>query len=321
MSPNLNYDFSPYRLSLKRDPFTFAVYRDEEPLLTSAPQREAVTDWRLEGNTVEIDFRSASLIITIHPRSIDCRWHSDSQMLSVAFSLRQAWWYGQGQLVHQLWPLNRLMLQASELITADNGPTGLLGIQTPAWLSSNGVALLARSPVSISFNRPPDSYPVHPWDLKTPPPFDQRPFADPGGVGDAQLTLTGNDPHYEILLAGDLPTVYQALIDQLGHPGALPPAELVARPTWTTWARYKSDISQAIVLRFAHEVIDHGYPYHALEIDARWQTQYGDLEFDPDRFPEPKAMIDAAAFTRIQSHGVGHAFSRSAIGRFCRSCG
>lgn len=292
MSSNLNYDFSPYRLSLQRDPFTFAIYRDETLLLTSAPHRDAVTDWRLEGDTVEIDFRSARLIITIQPRSITCRWHSASQILQIAFSIRQAWWYGQGQLVHQLWPLNRLMLQAGELITADNGPTGLLGIQTPAWLSSNGVALLARSPVSISFNRPPDSYPVHPWNLMTPPPFDQRPFADPGDVGDALLTLTGQDLHYEILLADDLPTVYQALVDQLGHPSSMPPAELFARPTWTTWARYKSDISQAIVLRFAHEVIDHGYPYHALEIDARWQTQYGDLEFDPDRFPEPRAMID-----------------------------
>src|SRR5512136_1805514 len=81
MPPDLNYDFSPYRLSLQRDPFTFAVYRDEELLLTSAPQRDAVTDWRLEGNTVEIDFRSARLIITIQPRSIDCRWRSDSQIL------------------------------------------------------------------------------------------------------------------------------------------------------------------------------------------------------------------------------------------------
>ena len=298
MPPDLNYDFSPYRLSLKRDPFTFAVYRDEELLLTSAPQRDAVTDWRLERNSVEIDFRSARLIITIQPRAIDCRWHSASQSLQCAFSIREAWWYGQGQLVHQLWPLNRLMLQAGELITADNGPTGLLGIQTPAWLSSNGVALLARSPVSVSFNRPPDSYPVHSWNLGTPPPFDQRPYADPGGVGDARLTLTGDDLHYEILLADDLPAVYQALIDRLGHPGALPPAGLFARPTWTTWARYKANISQAIVLRFAYEVIEHGYPYHALEIDARWQTQYGDLEFDPDRFPAPGAMID-------QLHALG----------------
>lgn len=292
MSSNLNCGFPPYRLSLKRDPFTFAIYRDETLLLTSTPYLDTVTDWRLEGDTVEVDFRSARLIITLQPRSIACRWHSDSQIPQSAFSIREASWYGQGQLVHQLWPLNRLMLQPGELMTADNGPTGLLGIQTPAWLSSNGVALLAHSPVSIGFNRPPDSYPIHPWSLMTPSPFDQRPFADPGGIGDALLTLTGDDLHYTILLADDLPTVYQVLIEQLGHPVERPPAELFARPTWTTWARYKLDISQAVVLRFAHEVIEHGYPYHVLEIDARWQTQYGDLEFDPERFPEPRAMIE-----------------------------
>ncbi len=42
---------------------------------------------------------------------------------------------------------------------------------------------------------------------------------------------------------------------------------------------------------FAHEIIDNGFPYHVLEIDDRWQTHYGDLEFDPERFSDPKKMI------------------------------
>lgn len=35
-----------------------------------------------------------------------------------------------------------------------------------------------------------------------------------------------------------------------------------------------------------------------MEIDDRWQTKYGDLEFDPVKFPDPKGMV-------AQLHAMG----------------
>jgi alpha-glucosidase (family GH31 glycosyl hydrolase) len=45
------------------------------------------------------------------------------------------------------------------------------------------------------------------------------------------------------------------------------------------------------VLQFADEIIQNAYPYGVMEIDDRWQVDYGDLDFDPARFPDPKGMI------------------------------
>ena len=41
------------------------------------------------------------------------------------------------------------------------------------------------------------------------------------------------------------------------------------------------------------DIIAHGYPYSVFEIDDRWQSDYGDLEFDRAKFPDPAAMVAA----------------------------
>src|SRR5262249_6131888 len=162
----------------------------------------------------------------------------------------------------------------------DNGPTGLLNIQTPAWLTSLGVGLLAHSPLRAGLNQPPSTYRRFIWDVGPGQgPFDQRPPLDPGGLGDGKLTLAGAALHHQVLVADALPSVFRLLVSRLGHPASTPPDDLFARPTWTTWARYKSEVSQDIVLGYAREVRQHGYPYHILELDDRWQVYYGDLSF------------------------------------------
>jgi alpha-glucosidase (family GH31 glycosyl hydrolase) len=95
-----------------------------------------------------------------------------------------------------------------------------------------------------------------------------------------------------VILAENLPAGHHQLIERVGQPARLPPIELFTQPTWTTWARYKIAIDQATVLKFAREIDEHGYPHHVMEIDDIWQTHYGDLEFAPDRFPDPRGLID-----------------------------
>jgi hypothetical protein len=42
-----------------------------------------------------------------------------------------------------------------------------------------------------------------------------------------------------------------------------------------------------------------------LEIDDRWQSRYGDLEFDSVKFPDPKGMIETASQRRISGDCCG----------------
>jgi Glycosyl hydrolases family 31 len=48
----------------------------------------------------------------------------------------------------------------------------------------------------------------------------------------------------------------------------------------------------AQVLTYAEEISARGVQRSVMEIDDRWQRAYGDLEFDPVKFPDPKAMVD-----------------------------
>jgi myogenesis-regulating glycosidase len=288
---------NPYRLNINLTPFSFGLSRGQAVVLQSQPFPEALIQIERGINVSHCTFASGRLTLEEQPHGLRVRWETD-EVVTNAFQLL-GHWYGQGEVCHQLWPLECGMLPEHDLVTIDNGGTGLLCIQTPAWLCSNGVGVLAHSPVNVSLNRPPEAYPRHAWDLGAgQAPFRERPWADPGGQGDGCLTLSGANLTYEILVAEDLPAVYRELIARLGHPAATPPVGLFTRPTWTTWARYKTEVNQGVVLRFAQEIIDQRYPYHVMEIDDRWQVYYGDLGFDPARFPDPQGMV-------TQLHALG----------------
>jgi len=291
MDSTLTFDLTLYRLTLQCEPLTLSLDRGGQRLLETASRAESIIGWQRYEQEVRLTFSDSTLTITLTPSAIELRWQS-AQSQQLAF-LNHGYWYGQGELIHQRWPLNRVMQPPAKLQTCDNGPTGLLCIQTPAWLSSNGCVVLAHSPVKFALNQAPQAASTFAWDLGAgQAPFDRRPALDPGDQGDGLLTLEGSELRVDILLAVDLPTGYQQLIQRLGHPDRLPPVGLFTQPTWTTWARYKMFIDQATVLNFAREICAHGYPHHVMEIDDIWQTHYGDLEFAPDRFPDPRGLID-----------------------------
>jgi alpha-glucosidase (family GH31 glycosyl hydrolase) len=70
-------------------------------------------------------------------------------------------------------------------------------------------------------------------------------------------------------------------------PTALPDASMFKYPIWSTWAKYKKNISEAVVLAFADEIKQFAQNRVAhLEIDDFWETSYGSLEFDKSKFPD-----------------------------------
>ncbi|MBL8099538.1 MAG: hypothetical protein JNK81_10160 [Anaerolineales bacterium] len=203
-------------------------------------------------------------------------------------------WYGHGELINQQFPLNKIMLHSSSLHTFDNGPTGLSGKLNPAWFSSNGTLIIADAFDEIGINQPPKEYPEYKWSFSAENrgPFSNRPFLDETKNGDGLFTFKGKELNLKFYFTDNVVEAYKKQVDYFGHAKSIPPESLFQKPTWTTWARYKTEINQQVVLDFANEIIQHDYPYNILEIDDRWQVYYGDLDFDPKRFPNPKEMID-----------------------------
>ncbi len=73
----------------------------------------------------------------------------------------------------------------------------------------------------------------------------------------------------------------------------LPPSEFIASPQYNTWIELVYNQNQKDILEYAHAIVDNGFPHESvLMVDDNWQKYYGNFEFKPDRFPDPKAMFD-----------------------------
>ncbi len=74
--------------------------------------------------------------------------------------------------------------------------------------------------------------------------------------------------------------------------GRMPDPLLFTRPQFNTWIELVYNQNQADILKYAHAVVDNGFPPGVLMIDANWQRYYGNFEFKSERFPDPKRMVD-----------------------------
>jgi alpha-glucosidase (family GH31 glycosyl hydrolase) len=280
------------QLETTSSPFSISFKQNNILLMTVRTSATPTVNPRTDSLSVAVDF----------PRfALRCERVADHWVLttSPADALAEVtveltgFWYGGGELIHQQFPLNKIMLHSAPFHTFDNGPTGLSGKLTPAWYSSNGAMVIADSPVEVGINQPPADYPRFKWTFATDGrgAFADRPFLN-NGQGDGRFTFKGHALNLKFSFSENAVEAYKKLVEHFGHPTETPPEELFAKPTWTTWARYKSAINQDVVLQYADDIIKNDYPFNVLEIDDRWQVHYGDLGFDPLRFPNPKAMID-----------------------------
>ena len=264
------------------------LYNEDHPVLHSGPIPNILRSSIVDGSLI-VETKSIEMIVQSRGAGFDLSFEPAGM---ISFHM-DGWWFGHGEMIHQRLPLNRMMLPLSPFQTYDNGPDGQSCKLNPAWFSTKGVTIMAASPVNIGINQPPDDYPRYSWSLGAEKgPFSHRPFEDPGLSGDGMLTFSGKKLHLIITCRNGVKGAYHHLISEMGHPEQIPPVELFTKPTWTTWAKMKTEVSQDKVLQFAEQIIAHEYPFGVLEIDDRWQNHYGDLSFDPVKFPDPTRMID-----------------------------
>jgi alpha-glucosidase (family GH31 glycosyl hydrolase) len=255
--------------------------------------------WHADGDEAILTFqRGTHGYGRLHIRALPNGWRlSWDQPTYETFDLSAGvHWYGQGELVHQRYPLEQLSLWEAPLLTWDNGATGLGNIQTPAWLCATGVALLvenATDSLQVGFNAPPAHLQPPSWDLSAAqaPAAERPPVASAESSGLLTLHDSKQPLQYAILVGENVREACAHLIAILGKPERTPPEDYLRQPIWTTWARYKTAIDQAVVLRYAEEIRAHGYAGGTFGIDDKWQRAYGDNAFDPERFPDPKGMV------------------------------
>ncbi|MGC8578970.1 MAG: glycoside hydrolase family 31 protein [bacterium] len=316
MEPELVLDSSNYTLTINRSPYSFTVTSslNGNPVLASTPCTSASTvsatgSYLLNG-VYACTFSATGYNLT--PDGANIYLHSDqagwitynfvlsNNMIKVsitaqnsnvknigdAFSVSASGhWYGQGELGNYLNPVDGTLQQGEQWFPLETGnftrcpleTADENNITTPLWLTSSGAGLFVDSygPMCMSMN--------------------SSIFA---------LTSNSNRFSYYILVDKDLPSTYKNWVStnftykKAWQAISLPAPAMFDGPIWSTWAEYLYGVSQVNALAMAQSITTLNLPHSILEIDDKWQTKWGDTSFDPNKFPDPKAMVD-------QLHNMG----------------
>ena len=242
-----------------------------------------------EADTLEVAWRDvARLNIThiahpddAHQYNIAWTWCGPKKgMFHDIFDFGPAHWYGASQVKYPKWPIEKWRRKLEPYVCDDSYAEKFGGVQERYWLSSDGVALFVEPnvPLFVTMNDNGDRC------LGFVSKFD-KPYKN---VDNTCLTL-----NYSIFQAANVKDVHLLVSSKLIPKPIDIPDDLVFRyPIWSTWAIFKKNINQELVIKFADEILSHGFPLCQLEIDDDWTPAYGDMVFDNRKFPDPKKMID-----------------------------
>ncbi|MBR6389178.1 MAG: alpha-galactosidase [Opitutales bacterium] len=76
------------------------------------------------------------------------------------------------------------------------------------------------------------------------------------------------------------------------RPNAKLPNELFfSMPQYNTWIELMYNQNERDILLYAQNLEKYGFPKGVFMIDDKWMKEYGNYDFDPKKFSDPKAMI------------------------------
>ncbi|XP_006820027.1 myogenesis-regulating glycosidase-like [Saccoglossus kowalevskii] len=184
-------------------------------------------------------------------------------------------WYGGSANVYQQWPIERLHMSMQPYVTLRDA-----SVLERYWLNSRGVGIKVDDfiPLHVSMNN--DDMMLC---LKSE--YDSIVYSDQGWPF---LKLS-----YQVCLGNDVKTTHQFMSRRhFDLPKGMPNEDLLRYPIWTTWPTYAGEINESSILEFADNIDTNWFSKGQFEIDSFWSNEYGDFEFSPDKFPNPRGMVD-----------------------------
>lgn len=233
----------------------------------------SVTNWCIYLNGLQhtkIKVDSSSEVVEIS-REID---DPEGEIIDCYQLADNTQWFGGPQMRYQHWPIQGMYFEEEPYVTTH--PVNI-AIAERYWLSSRGIYIYAsdQDPLFIDQNNVRDKHLC--LIAKNKKPYPKR----------DKITL-----NYEIGLFADPKLAHRHVIkNHFGKPTGHPNAQMVEHPIWSTWAQFKININEAIVLKFAKDIKKYGFNNSQIEIDDNWETCYGSAKFDPVKFPDVPAFI------------------------------
>lgn len=67
---------------------------------------------------------------------------------------------------------------------------------------------------------------------------------------------------------------------------------MIRLPSWSTSLLYDTHVNESMVLQLADDIDRHGFKHSHIAIDDRWETCYGTLRFDEEKFSNMRNLTD-----------------------------
>ena len=193
-------------------------------------------------------------------------------------NLGESYWYGGAATHNQKWDISKETYHMQEFRSDDIvEKPGVYGSPLERyWLSSYGVGIKVADDVPLHHSMGNN-------ELCLKADYDNSAFKNPtGAYPSLKYTLCkGFNPKYthKFMSKRFFP-----------KPEGVPDERMFKSPVWSTWAQFKMNINQSVILKFASDIKKHGFSNSQLEIDDMYTPNYGDFVFDKSKFPDPKAM-------------------------------
>ncbi|WP_411978012.1 TIM-barrel domain-containing protein [Streptomyces phaeochromogenes] len=242
----------------------------------------AVTDWTWRSGvltlTTDTTLDGATVKARLTPEAdrYQLTWDvagGSPDQLGLAYDLSSAGhWYGHGEAetpqggpgVNQPWPLD-----AGEVDHKAFGPASYNMID-PFWYTSRstGLRVDTGNVMDVALNKGKD------------------------GLG--RFIVESPDTYKATVFVESTPLeVYRDYIGIVGKPTKSDATyEQYAKPLWNSWAQFYTKIDQEKLLDYATDLHDNGLDGHTIQLDDKWESNYGNLTWDPKTFPDPKGLSD-----------------------------
>ncbi|XP_012256854.2 myogenesis-regulating glycosidase-like [Athalia rosae] len=184
-------------------------------------------------------------------------------------------WFSGPQHRYQHWPIQHMRYEDEPYLPTHQTN---MAVTERYWLSSKGIYIFVEdeAPLFLDQNNYKDKNLCLKAKNKTP--YRER----------ENITLA-----YEVGVFNNPRQAHEVVIrEHLGKPTGYPDERMIEHPIWSTWARYKVNVSTDVVLEFADEITGHGFNNSQLEIDDNWETCYGSAVFDQTKFPNIAALTE-----------------------------
>uniref|UniRef100_H3AKX7 Myosis regulating glycosidase n=1 Tax=Latimeria chalumnae TaxID=7897 RepID=H3AKX7_LATCH len=195
-----------------------------------------------------------------------------------------AHWYGGAEMSIQHWPIQITGTQEPKpFVTSDvySSRSSFGGILERYWLSSKAAA--------IKIN---DSVPFHlGWNSSEEVFHFQARYQD-----SSYKPSVGQQPcpelSYRVCVGSDVTSIHKYMVRRyFNKPARVPSESMFKYPIWSTWALHKKNIDQDKLLHFAEKIKEYKFTYSHIEVDDMYSMTYGDLKFDPVKFPNVMEMF------------------------------